>query len=617
MAAVVGFLVISFAIWGIGDIFRGFGVSTVAKIGRTEITIDQFRQFYNDRLQQLGRQVGRPITADQARAAGLDQQLLGQLIAESALDERARQLGLGVSDAEIAQRIGEEPAFRGPNGEFDQQRFLALVRQAGYTERSFINEQRRNVVRRQITSAITGEVAVPTAAAAAFNRFEAEERTIEYILVDGNKLGPAPTPTPEQLAAYFEERKPVFRAPEYRKVLVLVLSPQEMAKTMEVSDEDAKRAYDQRLSRYSSPERRQVQQIVFPNEEEARKASAQLSGGMSFEQLAAERKLTEKDYDLGLVTRSDMLDPAVADAAFTLKEGEVSTPVAGRFSTVIVRVTKIEPPHTRPFAEVESEVKRDIAAERAKADVGARRDKIEDELAAGLHLDEIAQKLQVAVKVIDAVDRSGRAPDGQMVSDMPRSAEVLNGAFGTDVGVENDALTTPDGGFVWYEVAGITRSRDRPLDEVKDKVEARWREDEIGKQLKIKSDEIIEKLKSGTPFAEVASSNGLTVQNAANLKRQGATALPASAVAAVFETGKGSIGSAEGKDPTQRIVFRVTDVLVPDFDAKSDQAKRIEELLRRAYADELLNQYIARLQADLGTSINNNALAQATGRAAP
>ena len=73
MAGVVGFLVISFAIWGIGDIFRGFGRSTVAKIGHTEITVEQFRTLYNDRLQQYSRQLGRPISADQARAilAGL------------------------------------------------------------------------------------------------------------------------------------------------------------------------------------------------------------------------------------------------------------------------------------------------------------------------------------------------------------------------------------------------------------------------------------------------------------------------------------------------------------------------------------------------------------------
>src|SRR5262249_38746591 len=71
-------------------------------------------------LQQLGRQVGRPITPDEARARGLDRQLLGQLIAEAALDEQAKKLQLGLANDDIAQRITADPSFRGPNGQFDR-----------------------------------------------------------------------------------------------------------------------------------------------------------------------------------------------------------------------------------------------------------------------------------------------------------------------------------------------------------------------------------------------------------------------------------------------------------------------------------------------------------------
>ena len=123
MGVVLGLIAISFGIWGIGDIFRGFGQSTVAKIGSTEIRVDQFRQLYQDRLQQIGRQLGRPILPDQARALGLDRQLLSQMIAETVVDERARALRLGVSDAEIARRVTEDPNFKGITGQFDRSRF--------------------------------------------------------------------------------------------------------------------------------------------------------------------------------------------------------------------------------------------------------------------------------------------------------------------------------------------------------------------------------------------------------------------------------------------------------------------------------------------------------------
>src|SRR5687768_5040463 len=134
MGVLLGLIAISFGIWGIGDIFRGFGQSTVAKVGGTEIRVEQFRQTYQDRLQQLSRQVGRPVTPDQARALGLDRQMLAQVIAETVLDERARALKLGISDQEVARRVMDDPNFRGLSGQFDRSRFEYAIRQVGLTE---------------------------------------------------------------------------------------------------------------------------------------------------------------------------------------------------------------------------------------------------------------------------------------------------------------------------------------------------------------------------------------------------------------------------------------------------------------------------------------------------
>src|SRR6202008_2227220 len=132
MAAVMGVVIVSFGIWGIADIFRGFGQSTLATVGHTEISLNEFRQLYTDRLQQIGRQFGRPLTMDQARAFGLDRQVLQQTIAEAALDEEARRLGLGQSDEETKRTIFSDPNFRGTNGQFDPARFQAAIRQYGY-----------------------------------------------------------------------------------------------------------------------------------------------------------------------------------------------------------------------------------------------------------------------------------------------------------------------------------------------------------------------------------------------------------------------------------------------------------------------------------------------------
>ena len=617
MSVVMGLLVVSFAIWGIGDIFRGFGRSSLAKIGKTEIGTEQFRQIYNDRLQQLSRQIGRPISPDQARALGFDRQLLGQLVAETALDERTRQLGLGLSDAEVARRITEDPTFRGFTGQFDKARFDQMIRSAGYTEARYAAEQRRVSLRRQLAETVTAEVAPPKSLADLVNRYEGEERSIEYVVLDRAKAGEIPAPSPEELANYFETRKILFRAPEYRKVVFIVLSVADALPWVTVSDADARARYDQQRARYVTPERRQVQQIVFPNMDEARAASERLAAGTTFAALAAERGMKDADVDLGLVTKAEMVDRAVADAAFALKEGEPSQPVQGRFGVAIVQVTKIEPEQVRSFEEAAPEIKREMATDRAKEEIQERYNKVEDERAGGAQLSELAQKVGLKAHTIEAIDRSGRDPDGKAVT-LPPGVDILPNIFSSNIGVENDPLQLPGGGYVWYDVAGVTPSRERTLDEVKDRVEARWRDDQIVDRLKKKAQELVDQLKGGKSMADIATANDLKVDTATGLKRgKPSEGISTNLLEETFRTNKDGVGVAEGQNPTERDVFRVTGITVPALDANSAEAKRISDDIKRSISDDLMGQYVARLQNDVGVNINQAAVRQVTGGGEP
>jgi peptidyl-prolyl cis-trans isomerase D len=609
MFAVVAFLVVSFGIWGIGDIFRGNTRSAVAKIGGTEITGEQFRQLFNDRLQQLSRQIGRPITPQQARALGLDQRLLGQLVSEAALDDRARRLRLGISDGEVARRIQQDPSFQGISGQFDSARFEQTIRNAGYTEQRFVAEQRKVALRRQLAEAINGNPQVPAAEIEALNRYDGETRNVDYVVLTDAVAGEIGAPSQEVLQKYFEDRKITFRAPEYRKLTVLVLSPEELGKSSEISDADAKKFYEERLPKLSTPEKREVQQMVFPNEEEAKKAAEQIEKGAWFEVVASERGFKLSDINLGLVEKSAIVDKAIADAAFALNQGETSAPIQGRFGVALVRVVKIEPGHTPAFADVEADIKKELATERARVQVMSLRDKVEDELAAGSRLDEAAQKLKISVRTIEAVDRSGRGPDGNPV-EMPPGADILSGAFASQVGVENDPIQS-GGGFIWYEVAGITPAHDRSMDEVKDRLAARWREDQVASRLRAKAAEMVDKVKAGTSFADLAAAANLKVEQAKGVKRRGTDTLSQSAVATVFKTAKGAAASAEGKQPGEEVVLVVTDVATPPFNADSAESKRLGDQMRNLLADELLTQYVARLVSDLGATTNSVALNQA------
>ena len=616
MAVIMGGLVISFAIWGIGDIFRGFGLNSAIKIGKTEISTEQFRQFYTERLQQISRQLRQPISAEQARARGIDRQLLGQLVAETTLDEEAAALRLGISNAEIASRITGDPNFYGLNGKFDRTRFEELIRQAGYTEGRFVEEQRRVILRRQVAQSVSGEIHVPDVAMEALNQYQNEKRAIEYLTLGPAQAGDIPAPTPEVLDKYFEARKVLFRAPEYRKITLLSMSPATLAKPDAVTDADAKNYFEQHKANYGTPERRELRQIVFPKAEDAAAAKERIDKGTSFAAIAKERGLKDSDTDLGIVTKSDIIDPAVAEAAFALKSGEVSAPVKGRFGTVLVEVGKIEPGSQKTYDQVAPQIKREIAENRAKNDIGNLRDKFEDERAAGSTLAEAAKKLGFTSRTIEAVDRSGRGPDGKPIPDLPKSPDVVAAAFSSDVGVDNDPLQLQNGGYLWYDVAGITPARDRKLDEVKAEVEARWRDDEIAKRLKAKTDDMVDKLKAGATFDQLAVDNGLKAVTASDLQRGKAGGFaPAKLVEAAFKTAKDVPGSAAGDQETTRFVFRVTEVTDPPLDPIL--RKQVTTALQNSYADDIVSAYVTHLEKDFGVTFNQQALDQVIGGGAP
>lgn len=469
------------------------------------------------------------------------------------------------------------------------------------------------MLRRQLGASIVLGPNVPNMLIEAANRYQNEQRAIEYVLVDRAHAGELPEPTPEMLAKYYQDRKVLFRAPEYRKLLVVALMPAEQAQWIEVSNEDAQRAYEDRRARYVTPERRQIHQIIFPNEAEAKAAAERIAKGESFDAVARSRNLTEKDYDLGTVPKSGIIDRAVADAAFALKEGEVSAPVQGRFGYALVQVLKIEPEVVRPFEQVAAEIKREIALERAKGNILAIYDKMENERTDGKTLTEAANDLKVPMKIIEAVDRSGRDPSGAPVAGIPDAQRVVTTAFGMDAGSDPREPLQYEGGYIWIEVANIIPARERPFDEVKDQVEARWREQEIAARLKAKATELLDKLKAGTPFAEIAAANNLKLETSTGIKRADANPpLSAATVDAIFRTAKGGFDTAEAAQPSEQIVFHVTDVTVPALDLASDEAKRLRETLNRTVSDDLLSEYVARLETEIGVTINPDAIRQIT-----
>jgi peptidyl-prolyl cis-trans isomerase D len=522
-------------------------------------------------------------------------------------------MGLGQSDAETMRMIFSDPNFKGVGGNFDPARFQATIRQFGFSEQRYVADQRRVSLRRQIAGTIAAGLEPPKVMIDALSRFQNEQRSIEYVKLDAAQAGPIDPPSPETLAGYFDDHKTQFRAPEYRKISFVAITPEDIGKWSEVSDADARKLFEQRRDKLGTPEKRQVSQIVFPNAEEALSARGRIASGLSFDDLAKERGLNASDADLGMVAKSAIIDPAIANAAFSLPSGEISQPVQGRFGVALVKIGKIEPGAEPSYESLAAELKKEIATERARTKVAELRDKMEDERGGGASVIEAAQKLGLSAVTIDAVDRSGRLPSGQLVTNIPRGLDVVSQAFNSDVGVDNDPISF-NGGYVWYDVVGITPSRERNLDEVKDQVEARWREDQVSSRLRTRATEMVQKLEQGGRLADEAAASGLKVETASGFRRDATLpGVPAAAITAAFRAAKDGAGQTAGASSSEWLVFRVTDVTVPPVDLVSDDIKKLKETLQRGLTDEQVGQYVTKLETEIGTTINQAAFAQVTG----
>jgi peptidyl-prolyl cis-trans isomerase D len=612
MTVVMGLIIVSFVIWGVGDMLRGFTSSTVASVGSQQISAQDYHFAYERLLQQYQRRLRQPFTNEQARAVGLDREVLQRLLSEAAIDEEARKLGLNVSEDALRAMIVSNPNFSDKSGAFDAQKFAGALRDNDMNERMFVSDLRKTALRQFIVAALTAGVAAPKAAVKAEADFQGQTRSIDYFVLPASAAGEIPQPSEETLKSYFNDRKAQYRAPEYRAMDILSLEPETLANPDEVTDADAQAAYDKvagKDPRYGSPEKRDLQQILFPNEADADAAEARIKAGASFDDIVKERNLKPEETDIGEMTRDAMIDKGEADAVFALSQGGVSDVLKSQFGPVIVRVKGVTPSTVKPYAEVAQEIKRQVSASRAGDKIQAIHDKIEDARVSGKSLAEAAKDAGLTSQTIPAVDAQGLDPKGAPLS-LPDKTDLLRAAFASDVGLDEAPLQTKDNGFVWFSISKIDPSHDRGFDEAKAEVEAQWRADEIDKRLAAKADDLVKQVRAGGTIADIAKSLGAEAKTATDIHRDDKS-LPEAVVAAVFREpadGEGSAASPDG-----RAVFKITADKTPAVDFADLRVKEMAKQLDASTRDSLLEQYVGALRRSLGVVVHPEILQSAEG----
>ena len=614
-----GFFIIlvgSFAIWGVSRSMVTGTSDSVVTVGDQKVNVREFRMAYERQISVMSQQFGTQLTSEQARAFGIDQQVLSQLIAGAALDQLSYDMNLGLSQKRLAQIISDEPAFRSASGQFDRNLFQQRLRNAGLREEDYIKSQSKSAVRSQIVDAIADGFHAPDTMVKALTQYRMETRGVDYILLTNANIDPIKAPDDATLAPWFDKNKANYKAPEYRKVSYVKLAPADIMDLSAVSDQQVQEDYEKHKDAYRTAAKRTIEQLTFADKAAANIASDKLAAGTSFDDLVKEQGKTAADVLLGEFAEKDVPDQAIGKAAFAVALDGGTTPVVdGTFGPVIVRVTGIKPELTKTLDEVKDKIRKDIALGLASEEVLNVHDRYEDARAAGSTMEEAAKQLKLTVGTIDAVDSAGLDMKGNAVKDVPESAKVISEAFKTDVNLETDALALGNDGYIWYQVDAITPERDRPLAEVHDKVVADWTAEQQKLALAKKAQDIVAEVKGGKKLADVAAGLFIAVETKSGIKRAAEDpVLSRAAIQAAFGGPLAHVANAEGVNGDGQIVLAVTEVNPEGTsDALDDQTQQINTLAASA-GDDILDQMVEELKGNYGTIVSQQLAQQAMVR---
>lgn len=605
----LGVLILSFAVWGVADVFRGFGAGSLAKVGNVEISADEFQNAYRNQLDMLG-QLGRRLTPEQARQFGLDMRALYGLIDTAAVDGHAKRLELGVSSETVAQQIAREPSFRTSEGKFDKLGFENYLRQIRMSEQGFLAQRRRDEVREQLTGTLASSIVVPDALIEILNAWRGETRKLEFVTIPESAVK-VPEADEAKLKETWEQSKRQFVVPEARTLAVLLLEQEAVKARIAVTDAEVKDYFDKNRAAIDVPERRRVHQISFKDRAAAEAAKKAIDAGKSFMMVALETEGLAGRLP-GLIARSDIGDLKLAELAFSLPKDKVSDVFVSGNGALLLMVSEIAPAQERKLDEVKDEIRVKLLATKTDAEMHGLHDAIDNNRAARKPLKEIAEQLKLKYVEV-TTGRDNKGADGKPVLDHAEAQEIVEHGFQAAVGSESEPIELRAGGHAWVDALAVKPEKERPLEEVREDVKAVYTDLTRRKLIADLAARMVERVNAGESLEALAKEIGGKLETTEAINRvttpQG---LSQGAVQIAFATAKGRAASAESADRQSRTVIRVVDIAPAPAVAK-DESERLRGELTRQLQGDVIQSYAIGLREELGVSINQAALRRLTG----
>ncbi|MBP7337329.1 peptidylprolyl isomerase [Niveispirillum sp.] len=603
-------LIISFAVWGIGDVTKGVQKG-VAQVGDQAITPLELDQAYRVEFNRMRQMVGPEFSEEQARQFGLRDRALEQLIQKKLLALAADDLGLRVADDTVRAEVLKVPAFKDSFGNFDANLMRALLQQNGLTEAGFVEDVRGDMARSDLIGAVTAGANASKTLAEALYRYRFEGRTFEIVTIPYNAMPAAPSPDQATLEAFHKEKAVRYTAPEYRTLNVALIEAVNLTKDVEVTDELLKEYYDGHAGDYITPEKRSITQAVFPSKDAADKALAEVKGGKSVEDVATAAGVEAVTLEDVL---KDGLPVELAEPAFATAQGTSGGPVESAFGFHIFTITKVQAGGERKLEDVKDEVAAKVRQDKAVEKMFELSTKLEDELAGGTPLAEAAQAVGARVVKLEKIDNRGADKAGvAQGATLPAIDKIVTAGFTVAEGQTGSVEEAGSEAFFAVQVESVIPAALKPLDEVKSVVLGDWQAEQKQVAARKKAEEIVEKIKAGSAAKDAAAGvSGALVQNVDPLMRAGAPSalIPAAAVQTLFGSAVGSVTTAE--KPTGVVVAKLTGIIAADpaNPMAANQLAQLASSTGQAMQDELVMQYLAALRAHYGVTINQSLINQ-------
>ncbi|MDO5528399.1 MAG: SurA N-terminal domain-containing protein [Paracoccus sp. (in: a-proteobacteria)] len=472
----MGLLLLGLAGFGVTN-FAG-GDTDIGRVGQTKISGNDYYRALNSELQASAMQTGTRMSIDEARASGITQGVLSRLVLSAVLEEDARLRGVSVGDAQVARVISEAPAFRGAGGGFDRALYADTLRREGMSERAFENDVRMDEARLILQRAIAGGAAAPQAQVDEMVGWIVERRDISWMELTAAELAtPIAEPADETLEAWHQANADRFTAPEQRRLTYIWMTPETLAERIELDEVALRQMYDAAGDRYQQPERRMVSRIVFQDAAAAAEARARLDAGeIDFDTLAAERGLSPADADLGIVTEAQL--GAAGPAVFAASDNGILGPLDSEFGPALFSLNAIMDPVEISYEEALPDLRAEAAADRAARVIAQQTPEMEDLLAGGASLEQMAEETEMEL--------------GQLLwtADMPATPGEITGypsfrAQAEAVRAEDfpRLFELEDGGLYALRLDEVIAPALIPFEEVRGEVAADWIAAETRRQL--------------------------------------------------------------------------------------------------------------------------------------